>query len=107
MVFFIYVCVSSFIKNSFRNIITYQNIKSSSNLKNILSKSQNNFFINRQKETEESRQRLATIVTLLPELKRKYFISLDQKMSYEELLDEMRNSSKDFLNLAIGDNKDA
>ena len=73
-------------KNSFRNIITYQNIKSSSNLKNILSKSQNNFLINRQKETEESRQRLATIVTLLPELKRKYFISLDQKMSYEEFI---------------------
>ena len=73
-------------KNSYKNIITHQNIKSSSNLQNILSKSQKNFFINRQRETEESRQRLATIVTLLPELKRKYFISLDQKMSYEEFI---------------------
>ena len=73
-------------KNTFRNIITHQNIKSNNNLKNILSQSEKNFFINRQRETEESRQRLATIVTLLPELKRKYFISLDQKMSYEEFI---------------------
>ena len=80
-------------KNS-KNNKSFQNantsVSTSTNTKNardnILSKSQNNFFSSRQKETEECRLRLATIVTLLPELKRKYFISLDQKISYEEFM---------------------
>ena len=68
---------------------TYQNISSKKNNIN-LSKSENNFFSNRQKETEECRQRLATIVTLLPELQRKYYISLDQNMSYEEFMNILK-----------------
>ena len=78
-------------KNYTRNNITYQEIsKINSNENNILSKSQNNFFSNRQRETEECRLRLATIVTLLPELKRKYYISLDQNMSYEEFMNILK-----------------
>ena len=53
---------------------------------NPLFKSATNFFTNRQKETEECRQQLSTIVSILPELKRKYLISLEQKMSYEEFM---------------------
>ena len=72
-------------KNYTKNNNTYQNINN-----NNLSKSENNFFSNRQKETEECRQRLSTIVTLLPELKRKYFISLDQNISYEEFMNILK-----------------
>ena len=66
-------------------------VSNSTNLSNPLFKSATNFFHNRQKETEECRQKLSTIVTLLPELKRKYLISLDQKMSYEEFMNILRN----------------
>ena len=72
--------------NNIKNNITYQNTSTN----NMLSKSENNFFSNRQKETEECRQRLATIVTLLPELKRKYYISLDQNLSYEEFMNILK-----------------
>ena len=77
-------------KNYTKNSITYQNtpIYNSANIK--VNKSANNFFSNRQKETEEYRQRLSTIVTLLPELKRKYYISLDQNMSYEEFMNVLK-----------------
>ena len=53
---------------------------------NPLFKSATNFFTTRQKETEDCRQKLSTIVSVLPELKRKYLISLEQKMSYEEFM---------------------
>ena len=57
---------------------------------NPLFKSANNFFTNRQKETEDCRKKLSTISTILPELKRKYLISLEQKMSYEEFMNVLR-----------------
>ena len=60
-------------------------------ISNPLYKSANNFYKNRQKETEDCRQKLSTIVTILPELKRKYFISLEQKMSYEEFMNVLKN----------------
>ena len=56
-----------------------------------LYKTANNFFTNRQKETEDCRKKLSTIVTILPELKRKYLISLEQKISYEEFMNILRN----------------
>ena len=75
---------------------SFQNFnKTSTNFtrKNPLNNSlnENNFFKNRQKETEECRKNLSTIVTILPELKRKYFISLDQNMNYEEFMNILRN----------------
>ena len=80
-------------KNIGENNISYKNLEKSYNNNktgNLLSKSENNFFSNRQKETEECRLRLSTIVNLLPELKRKYFISLDQKISYEEFINVLK-----------------
>ena len=79
-------------KNHTKNNITYQNVPISVNKSaNInLNKSANNFFSNRQKETEECRQRLRTIVSLLPELRRKYYISLDQNISYEEFMNVLK-----------------
>ena len=101
-------------KNNFTKNLSYSNLKSEeeknpislnpSNLSiktfhehskttvyNPLIKSANNFFNNRQKEVEDCRQKLSTIVTILPELKRKYLISLEQKMSYEEFMNVLRN----------------
>ena len=77
-------------KNYTKNSVTYQNspMDNSTNIK--VNKSANNFFSNRQKETEEYRQRLSTIVTLLPELKRKFYISLDQNMSYKEFMNILK-----------------
>ena len=49
-----------------------------------------NEFANRRKETEDNRKKLITITALLPELKRKYFIALDQKISYREFLNLLR-----------------
>ena len=61
------------------------------NIINPLCKSANNFFANRQKETEDCRKRLSTIISILPELKRKYSISLEQKISYEEFMNVLIN----------------
>ena len=76
-------------KNYVKSNQTYQNLSSKKNNIN-LSKSENNFFSNRQKETEECKQRLSTIATLLQELQKKYFISLDQNISYEELMNILK-----------------
>ena len=58
---------------------------------NPLFKSANDFFTNKQKDIEDCRQKLSTIVSILPELKRKYLISLEQKMSYEEFMNVLNN----------------
>ena len=62
------------------------NINENTKYGNNMSKSENNFFSNRQRETEECRLRLSTIANVLPDLKRDYFISLDQKISYIEFI---------------------
>ena len=51
------------------------------------------FLFNRQKETEINKKKLSTIINLLPELRRKYFTSLDQKISCEEFLNILKNYS--------------
>ena len=66
-------------------------VSNSTTMPNPMIKSATNFFTNRQKETEECRKNLSTIVSILPELKRKYLISLEQKMSYEEFMNILRN----------------
>ena len=55
--------------------------------------STNNLLFNRQKETESNKKKLTNIINLIPELKRKYFISLDQKLSSEEFLNILKNNS--------------
>ena len=57
--------------------------------KNILRTSEN-FFLNRQKQTEESKKKLSTIVGLIPELKREYAIFLDQKISCSEFMNILK-----------------
>ena len=52
----------------------------------------NNILINRQKETESINKKLTNIIKLIPELKRKHFISLDQKFSSEEFLNILKNN---------------
>ena len=58
--------------NTFQNSNINKTSDTNTNISNInpLYKSANNFFHNRQKETEECRQNLSTIATILPELKR-------------------------------------
>ena len=51
------------------------------------------FLFNRQKEAELNKKRLSNIINLLPELRRKYFISLDQKISSEEFLNILNKYS--------------
>ena len=79
--------------NTFQNSNINKTSDTNTNISNInpLYKSANNFFHNRQKETEECRQNLSTIATILPELKRKYLISLEQKISYEEFMNILEN----------------
>ena len=61
----------------------------SSENKKIL-KTSENFFSNRQKQTEESKKKLSTIVGLIPELKREYAIFLDQKISCNEFMNILK-----------------
>ena len=76
--------------NQSQNINSKRNSKSLNQLEeeknNPMSKSANNFFSNRRKETEDNRKKLITITALLPELKRKYFTALDQNISYREFM---------------------
>ena len=53
----------------------------------------NNILISRQKETDSIKKRLTNIIKLIPELKKKHFISLDQKLSSEEFLNILKNNS--------------
>ena len=50
----------------------------------------NNILITRQRETELNKKKLANIINLIPDLKQKYFISLDQKISSEEFLNILK-----------------
>ena len=50
----------------------------------------NNVLITRQRETELNKKKLANIINLIPDLKQKYFISLDQKISSEEFLNILK-----------------
>ena len=61
----------------------------------------NNILINRQKETESIKKQLTNIIKLIPELKRKHFISLDQKFSSEEFLNILKNNSISYPKEAI------
>jgi len=51
------------------------------------------FLFNRQKENDFNKKKLTTIINLLPEIRRKYFIALDQKISCEEFLNILKNYS--------------
>ena len=51
------------------------------------------FLFNRQREVDINKKKLSTIINLLPELKRRYFISLDQKISSEEFLNILNKYS--------------
>ena len=51
------------------------------------------FLFNRQRENDFNKKKLTTIINLLPEIRRKYYISLDQKMSCEEFLNILKNYS--------------
>ena len=51
------------------------------------------FLFNRQRENDFNKKKLQTIINLLPEIRRKYFIALDQKISCEEFLNILKNYS--------------
>ena len=69
---------------------SFKEYNKTTSFSNPLYKSATNFYTNRQKETDDCRQKLSTIVTVLPDLKRKYLISLEQKMSYEEFMNVLK-----------------
>ena len=59
------------------------NEKKSINNNNNYTKTVEDFYT--EKETEEMKSKLSRIISLIPEIKRKYFISLDQKICCQEL----------------------
>ena len=62
-----------------------------SNSNSLKARFDENFLLSRQKDAQENKKKLKTIIKLLPEIKRKYFISLDQKISSEEFLNILNN----------------
>ena len=46
----------------------------------------NNFYSNEEKETEDMKIKLSRFLSIIPDIKRQYYISLDQKISIEELV---------------------
>ena len=80
------------------NLFNAKSLSQSQSLSKIDLKNNNynnmgNILNNRQKETENSKKKLANIIKLIPELKKKYFISLDQKLSSEEFLNILKKSN--------------
>ena len=55
---------------------------------NINKEKDKDYFSTSEKETEDMKLILSRIISLIPDMKRKYFISLDQKISYEELINK-------------------
>ena len=51
------------------------------------------FLFNRQRENAFNKKKLSTIINLLPEIRRRYFTSLDQKISCEEFLNILQKYS--------------
>ena len=51
------------------------------------------FLFKRQKENDFNKKKLSTIINLLPEIRRRFFTSLDQKISCEEFLNILKNYS--------------
>ena len=51
-----------------------------------INKTNENFFSKREKETEDMKPKLSRMISILPDLKRKYFTSLDQKISCNEFM---------------------
>ena len=51
------------------------------------------FLFNRQRENDSNKKKLTTIINILPEIRRKHYISLDQKISCEEFLNILKNYS--------------
>ena len=46
----------------------------------------NNFYSNEEKETEDMKIKLSRFLSIIPDIKRQYYIFLDQKISIEELV---------------------
>ena len=64
---------------------------SNSNSNLIKSQTMQNFFNNRQKETDYYRKQLSNILNILPEIRRKYYTCLDQKISSNEFWNILNN----------------
>ena len=80
------------------NLFNAKSLSQSQSLSKIDLKNNNynnmgNILNNRQRETENSKKKLVNIIKLIPELKKKYFISLDQKLSSEEFLNILKKSN--------------
>ena len=80
-------------KNIETNILNRKTLNHS--FSNLLSRTYGGgeFLFNRQKENDFNKKKLTTIINLLPEIRRKYFIALDQKISCEEFLNILKNYS--------------
>ena len=74
-----------------RSLSQSQSFSSKFDLKN--NKIFNNILITRQKEAEINKKKLVNIINLIPYLKKKYYISLDQKLSSEEFLNILKESN--------------
>ena len=80
------------IKEEINNISIKENNKkvNKNRNKNILDNfsktSTNNFYSSEEKDTEDMKIKLSRVISIIPDIKRQYFISLEQKISIEELV---------------------
>ena len=87
------------------NVLSKKSLSQSQSFSNFNQKNKssniNNILLNRQKETEATKKKLTNIINLIPELKKKYYISYDQKLSSEEFLNILKNSNISYPKEAI------
>ena len=69
----------------FNNLDKKETTKNSDD-ENNYSQTNEDFFTKREKETEEVKSKLSRIISIIPDIKKKYFLSLDQNIGYEELI---------------------
>ena len=78
--------VSNEATNINENNINNENTDLNNNNDNEFQRTNNDFFSKREKETEDMKLKLSRIISIIPEIKRKYYISLDQKIGSEEFI---------------------
>ncbi len=76
--------------NNMEKMQNINDVKDNTNHPNEHSKNEKDkdYFSSTEKETEDMKLKLSRIISLIPEIKRKYFISLEQKMSCQELMNK-------------------
>ena len=76
----------NFLNNNIHSNNNDNNVEKKDNIKNNNDTNNEDFLLKEEMETENMKSKLLRIISLIPDIKRKYFIWLDQKISCEELI---------------------